>query len=163
MVELGIDPKRLMVGGILAGGGLVAATLLLSRDRQGPKVCAQCLIRPALDNRLGTISSRQYVEDSDFMPCSIMEEVWRSSLKNYPQGGHLTPGRTDNLSGLPTTFLDVGRRRCSGMRQWLSPQNCGRAVFKLSFMFGREVSMAQICSFLTHLFLKPRTRRRWLG
>lgn len=64
MQELGIDPKRLMVGGMSAGGGLAAAVVLLCRDRQGPVLCAQFLTCPMLDDRMSTVSSHQYLDES---------------------------------------------------------------------------------------------------
>ena len=115
--ELGIDQRKLMVGGMSAGGGLTAATLLACRDRQGPEVCAQCLICPGLDDRLDTVSSRQYVENSDFMPRSIMEGIWNSSLRIIPkQAMLLREGRTI-YRVFQRRFLMLGRRRCSGTRQ----------------------------------------------
>ena len=109
--ELGIDAKRLMIGGTSAGGALAASTALLCRDRHGPVVCAQCLVCPALDDRLDTVSSQQYVEGSDFMPSTVMKDIWKSSLKGHHEGsdgGVTVPGRAKDLSGLPTTYLDVG-------------------------------------------------------
>ncbi len=73
-----------MVGGSSAGGGLAASTVLLCRDRQGPEVCAQCLICPAIDDRLVTASSLQYVETSDFLPRTVFEDVWKSCLGKDP-------------------------------------------------------------------------------
>jgi len=49
--ELGIDPSRIMVGGPSAGGGLSAGIALLCRDRKGPKLIAQFLSCPMLDDR----------------------------------------------------------------------------------------------------------------
>jgi len=108
---LGIDSKRLMVGGTSAGGGLAASMVLLCRDRQGPAVCAQCLICPAIDDRLATVSSQQYVESSDFLPRRVFEDIWKSSLRNNSEDSKAVirvPGRAEDLSQLPTTYLDVG-------------------------------------------------------
>src|SRR5262249_55307061 len=49
--ELGIDPRRLVVAGGSAGGGLAAALALMARDRKGPSLAAQLLIYPMLDDR----------------------------------------------------------------------------------------------------------------
>jgi acetyl esterase/lipase len=109
--ELDIDPMRLIVGGTSAGGGLAAATVLLCRDRKGPVACAQCLICPGIDDRTGTISSQQYVEDSDFLPNIAFEDIWKSCLTDNDEGSArliTTPGRVENLSNLPTAYLDVG-------------------------------------------------------
>jgi acetyl esterase/lipase len=109
--ELGVDPKHLMAGGCSAGGGLVAATALLCRDRKGPSVCGQVLICPMLDDRLTSVSSHQYVESSDFLPRKVFEDLWKSSLKESQVEqsiGIIPPGRVENLSGLPTAYIDVG-------------------------------------------------------
>ena len=109
--ELGIDPKRLMVGGLSAGGGLAAATVLLCRDRRGPVVCAQCLVCPGLDDSMSTVSSRQYVEESDFITSDVIREMWKSTRakeKKDPATRISAPGTVEDLSGLPTTYLDVG-------------------------------------------------------
>lgn len=94
-----------------AGGGLAAAVVLLSRDRQEPVICAQCLICPTLDDRFETVSSRQYVEESDFMTRLVVEEAWKSSRSKEvgPLAARIAaPGTVEDLSNLPTTFLDVG-------------------------------------------------------
>ena len=103
--ELGVDLKRLMVGGISAGGGLAAVMALLCRDRKGPELCAQLLICPGLDDRLETVSSHQYLEGSDFLPRGVFEDMWPSTIR---KGKILPAGRTENLAGLPTAYLDVG-------------------------------------------------------
>lgn len=103
--DLSVDPKRLMVGGISAGGGLAAVMALLCRDRKGPTLCAQLLVCPGLDDRLATVSSHQYLEGSDFLPRGVFEDMWPSTLG---QSKILPAGRTDDLSGLPTAYLDVG-------------------------------------------------------
>ncbi|KQT31413.1 hypothetical protein ASG29_15870 [Sphingomonas sp. Leaf412] len=46
---LGIDPARLSVGGVSAGGGLAAVVAQLARDRKGPPILAQVLDIPVTD------------------------------------------------------------------------------------------------------------------
>ena len=57
--ELGIDPDRIGVMGVSAGGGLAAALALLARDRGELPVAFQLLDSPMLDDRQITPSSRQ--------------------------------------------------------------------------------------------------------
>ena len=47
--SLGIDPKRVAVGGDSAGGNLAAVIALMARDGSLPPVCFQLLIYPATD------------------------------------------------------------------------------------------------------------------
>jgi acetyl esterase/lipase len=56
--ELGIDPERLIIAGLSAGGGLAAGTALLARDRGSPTLSHQVLLCPMLDDRFETLSSR---------------------------------------------------------------------------------------------------------
>lgn len=58
--ELGIDPRRLLIAGASAGGGLAAGTALLARDRRGPELIGQVLLCPMLDDRNATTSAEQY-------------------------------------------------------------------------------------------------------
>jgi len=56
---LGFDPRRLLIGGPSAGGGLSLGTTLLARDRGGPMPTAMLLMWPMLDDRNETISAQQ--------------------------------------------------------------------------------------------------------
>lgn len=60
--SLRIDPGRLAIGGISAGGGLAAATALLAKDSGGPGLIFQFLLCPMLDDRNTTGSSREFTE-----------------------------------------------------------------------------------------------------
>lgn len=109
--ELRIDPKKLMIVGSSAGGGLAAGTALLSRDRGGPQLCAQILICPMLDDRNETVSSYQYVGEGSWSRGSNFTG-W-TCLLGRRRGGvdvsiYAAPARANDLSGLPPTFIDVG-------------------------------------------------------
>jgi len=108
---LGIDPERLMIAGTSAGGGLAAGTALLVRDRGGPKLCAQMLICPMLDDRNITVSSKQYM-DGRVWNRQKNEMGWGCLLGDKAGGEdvdiYAAPGRAIDLSGLPSTFIDVG-------------------------------------------------------
>src|SRR5512137_2798271 len=49
--QLGIDAKRIAIGGASAGGGLAAALVQLAHDRQEVKPVFQLLVYPMLDDR----------------------------------------------------------------------------------------------------------------
>jgi acetyl esterase/lipase len=107
---LGIDPNKLIIAGASAGGGLAAGTALLARDRGGPKLLAQCLKYPMLDDRNETVSSRQVAEGSWSRPTNIM--AWDCYLGG-PSGGidvsvYAAPARATDLSGLPPAYIEVG-------------------------------------------------------
>jgi acetyl esterase/lipase len=104
-----IDPRRIVVVGISAGGGLAAALSLRRRDVEGIALAGQVLVYPMLDDRTvqqsTATSARGWPpEDNAF--------GWRSYLGREP--GHdgvsfyAAPARCDDLSGLPPTWIGVG-------------------------------------------------------
>jgi acetyl esterase/lipase len=109
--ELGIDPGRLIVGGVSAGGGLAAAVALLARDRGGPALTAQLLICPMLDDRNQTPSSYQMAGLGVWDRTA--NDVGWTALLGEARGGpdvspYAAPARATDLSGLPPAFVDVG-------------------------------------------------------
>ena len=109
--ELGIDPSRIVVAGASAGGGLTAGVTLMARDRGTPAITAQVLIYPMLDHRNNTTSSRQYSGEPGVWTREMNEFGWRSVLgdptdANVPS--YVSPAVADDLSGLPTTYIDAG-------------------------------------------------------
>jgi acetyl esterase/lipase len=108
--DLGIDPARVGVAGVSAGGGLAAALALLARDRGGPPVAFQLLDSPMLDDRQVTPSSRaEWV--AVWNPTSN-RFGWESYLGElYGRDdvpGTAAPARAADLSGLPPTLVLVG-------------------------------------------------------
>jgi acetyl esterase/lipase len=108
--ELGIDPDRIGVGGESAGGGLVAATALLARDRGGPALRFQYLGIPELDDRLETPSMNAYVDTPMWnRPNAVYS--WTSYLGTEPGGAEVSPyaapARATDLSGLPPAFVST--------------------------------------------------------
>ena len=57
--ELGIDPRRVAVGGDSAGGNLAAVVSLMARDRGTPPPVFQALVYPVTDYNLDTPSYRE--------------------------------------------------------------------------------------------------------
>ncbi|MEO3748097.1 alpha/beta hydrolase [Plantactinospora sp. B5E13] len=109
--ELGIDPARIVVAGASAGGGLAAGVTLLARDHGTVPVAAQVLICPMLDHRNVTTSSRQYSGGPGVWTREMNEYGWRSVLGDLADGdvpGYVSPALADDLSGLPTSYLDTG-------------------------------------------------------
>jgi acetyl esterase/lipase len=113
--ELGIDPGRIIVGGVSAGGGLSAAVALLARDRiardgSGPALAGQLLMCPMLDDRNDTPSAWQM----NVGPWNrAANAVGWTALLGEAQGGpdvsvYAAPARATDLSGLPPAFIDVG-------------------------------------------------------
>ncbi|MDX8034335.1 alpha/beta hydrolase [Lentzea sp. BCCO 10_0856] len=106
---LNIDPAKLVVAGISAGGGLAAGVTLMARDLNGPAIAAQVLICPMLDHRNTTTSSGQYSGEPGVWTREMNEFGWRSVLGDLTDvPGYVSPALADDLSGLPATFVDTG-------------------------------------------------------
>jgi acetyl esterase/lipase len=106
---LGVDPARVVVVGVSAGGGLAAGVALLARDRRGPAIAAQVLVCPMLDHRNTTTSSRQYAGKPGVWTREMNEFGWRSLLGDLADvPPHVSPALADDLSGLPTAYIDAG-------------------------------------------------------
>ncbi len=110
--ELGIDPGRIAIGGESAGGGLAAALAVLVRDRGEVPVIFQLLIYPMIDDRTVIAKSPhpytgEFIWDAHnnhFGWCSYLgAEPGADNISNYAAAA-----RTENLNGLPPTYLSVG-------------------------------------------------------
>ncbi|GAA4987566.1 alpha/beta hydrolase [Yinghuangia aomiensis] len=106
---LGIDPDRIALSGVSAGGGLAAGLALYARDHGGPPICFQFLSVPALDDRLDTPSMRRFV-DTPLWNRHAAEQSWRWYLGGA-QGPDVSiyaaPARAADLSGLPPAYVAV--------------------------------------------------------
>ena len=109
--ELGIDPDRLAVGGLSAGGGLAAGTVLLARDRGGPALAFQLLVCPMLDDRNVTPSSHEFAEAVVWNRAANLFG-WTALLGDAAGTDEVSPyaapARATDLSGLPPAYIDVG-------------------------------------------------------
>uniref|UniRef100_UPI00064BEF03 alpha/beta hydrolase fold domain-containing protein n=1 Tax=Nocardiopsis sp. RV163 TaxID=1661388 RepID=UPI00064BEF03 len=109
--DLGLDPTRIVIGGVSAGGGLAAATALLARDRGGPALQGQLLLCPMLDDRNDTASSHQ-MAGTGVWDRTSNATGWTALIGPHAGGPDVSPyaapARAEDLSGLPPAFLDVG-------------------------------------------------------
>jgi acetyl esterase/lipase len=109
--ELGIDPARIVVAGVSAGGGLAAGTVLMARDLGAPAVAAQVLVCPMLDHRNSSTSSRQYADGPGTWTGAMNAFGWRAvlgDLTGQKVSPYVSPAVADDLSGLPATYIDAG-------------------------------------------------------
>ncbi|RKK71270.1 hypothetical protein BFJ69_g11118 [Fusarium oxysporum] len=106
-----IDPARLMIAGVSAGAGIAAGVTLLARDRKGPRLCAQLLACPMLDDRFDNLSSRQFEKGRGFYTpwgryawkLVLGDDIERGTVSHY-----VAPGRAQDLSDLPPAYIDAG-------------------------------------------------------
>lgn len=107
----GCDSDRFFIIGDSAGGNLAAAGALMARDRSGPPLAAQILIYPMLDDRT-TVADPTIVdaltwtyEDNMTGWSALLGEAAGAEMALSP---YATPGRAENVAGLPPTYIDVG-------------------------------------------------------
>jgi acetyl esterase/lipase len=107
--ELGVAPDRVAVMGDSGGGGLAAGVALMARER-GPALARQILIYPMLDDR-------NTVLDPALMPFAgsthdVRNSGWSALLGDAVGGPDVpdiaAPARAKDLSGLPSTYVEVG-------------------------------------------------------
>lgn len=106
--SLGVDARRLGIGGASAGGGLAAGLALLARDRGELPLAFQALIYPMLDDRMITPSSAW---NDPVWPPAANRFGWRSYLGEL--AGDAVPAyaaaaRATELARLPRSFISVG-------------------------------------------------------
>ncbi|MEE6179344.1 alpha/beta hydrolase [Mycobacterium sp. 050134] len=110
--EFGLDSERVGVLGEGAGGGLAAALTMLARDRGGPRVAAQFLDAPLIDDRLGTPSMKTLVDTPMWRPvdyslgwCHYLRGTARPGSVDVPI--YAAPARAEvrDLVGLPPAFV----------------------------------------------------------
>ncbi len=106
--DLGFDRARLGVYGASAGGGLALAAALMARDLNGPALCHVMALYPMVDDRNETPSSHEFDGLGPVWDRSKNLEAWRWYLGGQQADGYAAPIRTENLRGLPPTFIDVG-------------------------------------------------------
>lgn len=110
--SLKLDMRRLGVFGLSAGGGLSAATALLTRDRKGPQFCFQYLGIPEVDDRLATDSMNRFV-DTPMWNRPNAELSWDYYLGDaYQRGGDnvpylAAPARLEDATGLPPAYINT--------------------------------------------------------
>jgi acetyl esterase len=103
---LGIDGRRLAVGGDSAGGNLATVTALLARDAGGPALRCQLLIYPATDLNMRHESQRRLAEGhlltrsgqewfhAQYLRSAADRDDWRAS-----------PLLAPSLAALPRTYV----------------------------------------------------------
>ena len=110
--ELGLDPNRLAIAGASAGGGLAAGVTLMARDRGEIPLVYQLLLYPMLDDRTGSTNQAADGVGEFIWDAGSNRFAWASLLGHEPgielPSGYFVPGRADDVSRLPPTWIGVG-------------------------------------------------------
>ena len=108
---LGVDPQRIVIGGMSAGGGLAAALVQRIIDEERARPIGQLLFAPMLDDR--TAARREL--DAAAHPVwdnGLNHLGWKSYLGKAPGVSEMpryaVPARRADLSGLPPAWIGVG-------------------------------------------------------
>jgi len=104
--SLGIDPARIAVRGVSAGGGLAAGLGLRVRSRPDLPICYMLLVYPMLDDRTeGDVWSGKIV-----WTAGANRFGWSSFLAEHAVNPPVeaVPGREEDLCNFPPTFLAIG-------------------------------------------------------
>ncbi|KAH6654397.1 triacylglycerol lipase [Truncatella angustata] len=112
--EFNIDPARIALFGASAGGGVAVGASLFARDKGlSPPLARLVIIYPMLDDRTSLDPENvltKYVGPSD----SLNKLGWKAYLGGRERDErddvsiYMSPGRAENLEGLPPTYVDIG-------------------------------------------------------
>ena len=111
--RLGVDKARIAVAGDSAGGGLAAALTHMTRDRNGPKLCFQMLIYPALDHRQKTLSIKEFF-DAPGWNSVLNKQMWKIYLRKGQFGmlSYASPAVSTCFDGLPPAYIEPQEFDC---------------------------------------------------
>ena len=105
--DIDVDARRLAIFGGSAGGNLCIATAMMARDNGGPSLGYMMAPYPMIDDRNATASSHE-ITDVGIWDRAGNIEAWAWFLGGKDADGYAAPARSDDLSGLPPAFIDVG-------------------------------------------------------
>lgn len=110
--EIGLDRKRIAVGGESAGGGHAALLAITARDRGEVPVIFQSLVYPMLDDRTGTTRKVPPHVGAIMWTPPQNRLGWQAFLAREPGTDAspvaAVPARNPNVRGLPATWIGVG-------------------------------------------------------
>lgn len=111
--KIGINPKKIALGGDSAGGNLTAAVSQKAVNENGPKIAGQMMIYPATDARMQTESMKKYV-DTPVWNGPMTQLVYQLYLKNGDCGmrPYVSPMEAGSFAGLPKAYVEVAEYDC---------------------------------------------------
>jgi acetyl esterase len=104
--RLGLDARRIAVGGDSAGGNLASVICQLARDRGGPPFVFQLLVYPVTDASLAFPSAKDPANDA-ILTTDKMRWFWNHYLRDSSDGANplASPLRAARLDGLPPALV----------------------------------------------------------
>lgn len=104
--ELGIDARRVGIGGVSAGASLAAGAALRLRDAGTSHLRVLMLLYPVLDDRLESKSMIELTEAPVWDPANT-REMWALYLSGGRPDEYAAPGRAARLQDLPPSYVSV--------------------------------------------------------
>ena len=104
--EIGVDKRRIAVGGDSAGGNLAAVVALIARGKNAPRLVYQLLVYPITNYDFETASYRDNAEGY-FLTRDAMKWFWAHYIRSEADGldPRSSPLRADDLVGLPPALV----------------------------------------------------------
>jgi len=108
--ELQVDSNRVVVMGESAGASLAAALCHRVRDAGGPKIAAQILVYPMLDDRTSDLEPHHEFVGETVWNRDRNRYAWGSYLNGQeePFSSHAVPARATDFTALPPASIFVG-------------------------------------------------------
>lgn len=108
LLAAGHDPRRIVIGGDSAGGGLTLATLLTLRDAGAPLPAAAVLLSPFTDLTCSgeTLTTRAAVEP--WLDPTLFDPLARLYAGKHDRAQPLLSPLLGDLRGLPPLLIHVG-------------------------------------------------------
>ena len=104
--ELGIDPRRIGVGGDSAGATLAAVVCQIARRTNGPPILLQLLVCPILDIAGDYASRRQFARGYLLEQATLDHDLkYYLQASDDPTDSRVCPMRCPDLSGLPPACI----------------------------------------------------------
>ncbi len=106
--NLKLDPSKIVLAGDSVGGNMVAAVLLLAKERNGPKIAYQVLFYPVTDANFETLSYKQFATEI-WLTREAMKWFWNNYLpdeeaRKQPTASPLQAS-IDQLKGQPSALI----------------------------------------------------------
>jgi acetyl esterase/lipase len=110
--DIGIDPLRIGLAGVSAGGGIAAGLALRLRDSGDVRATFLHLVYPMLDDRTCTRPDPHSHAGEFIWTAANNAYAWAAWLGVPPGSAQVStdaaPGRAQDLRGLPPTFIGTG-------------------------------------------------------
>lgn len=129
--SLDVDPARLGVAGVSAGGAVASGLVLHTRDLGGPALRAQLLVYPVTDSNTDTPSMKEFyrAEPFDGERARRMWDLYASGATDVSK--YASVARARDLTDLPSTYIvtaDLDPLRDEGLDYAIALIDAGNTV-----------------------------------